>query len=684
MSKPASRTLSRAAIKKRIYALIVLALAVGAITYPPAANTVIDKIDSWFGFHLGHIDKGYVLGLDLQGGTHLEYEADVSKVPQADRQSAVDGVRDVIERRVNSLGVSEPLVTTARSGASWRVTVELAGISDVNQAIKLIGETPTLEFKEQNTEPTRPLTADEQKQMDANNVAIKKKAEADLAKAIADPSTVEAMARDHSYDDAVKAAGGDLGFIKDKPQYAPLYSEIKDYHTTGTVVPQVLDAQDVYVVAKIEDVKEAGQEVRASHILIQYAGAQSTPSSTTMTKDQAKAKAEEILKQLTPENFAAMAKKYSQEPGAAQSGGDLGWFGKGDMVPAFEDAAFKLQKGQISDVVETPFGYHIILKTDERPVYDIRPRVIYYKKSVTTDFVPSPDQWKSTGLTGKQLQHAQLDFDQQSGSAQVSLQFNDEGTKLFADITKRNVGKPVAIFLDGTPISEPVVQTEIPNGQAVINGNFTIDDAKQLAQRLQAGALPVPINLVSQETVGPTLGKDSVNKSLVAGLYGFLFIALFMLFWYRLPGLFAIFALVLYVGVSGAIFKLVPVTLTLSGIAGFILSLGIAVDANVLVFERLKEELKSGRSPVTALEEGFKRAWPSIRDGNATTLIACAVLYMFTSASIKGFALTLAIGVMVSLFTAIFVTRTFLRSILGTRLPAKMPWLFMHKKTSDE
>ena len=280
-----------------------------------------------------------------------------------------------------------------------------------------------------------------------------------------------------------------------------------------------------------------------------------------------------------------------------------------------------------------------------------------------------------TGLTGKHLQSARVNFDATTYQPEVSLQLNAEGTELFAAITKRNLNKAVAIYLDGQPISIPTVQSEIPNGNAVISGRFSVQEVKDLVNRMNAGALPVPISLISQQTIGASLGYDSLQRSLQAGLYGLLLVAVFMIIYYRIPGLVAVFALLVYTVLVLTVYKLLPVTLTLAGIAGFILSLGIAVDANVLIFARLREELKAGKTLSQAVAEGFRRAWLSIRDSHVTTLLGALVLYIFTTSFVKGFALTLGIGVLASLFSSIIVTHAFLEFFI-TPWFEKRKWLF--------
>ena len=266
-----------------------------------------------------------------------------------------------------------------------------------------------------------------------------------------------------------------------------------------------------------------------------------------------------------------------------------------------------------------------------------------------------------TELTGRFLERSQLVFYQNTREPLVLLNLNDEGKELFAKLTKENVGRVLAIFLDGAPISVPVIRQEITGGTATISGGFTPTQGRDLVSNLNYGALPVPIELASTQTVGASLGDEATAAGVRAGLWSFAIIALFLIIWYRLPGLLATIALAIYVVLNLALFKLIPVTLTAAGIAAFILSLGMAVDANILIFERMKEELKKGRVLSDAIQEGFHRAWTSIRDSNTSSIITAVILYYFASTPvIKGFALVFLFGVVTSMFTAITASRTLL------------------------
>lgn len=380
--------------------------------------------------------RPWKLGLDLAGGAYLVYEIDLNQVAAEDHDSVVNGLRDVIEKRVNLFGVSEPRIYAEMIGGQRRLVAELAGIKDIDEAIRQIGETPLLDFRE----------------------------------VIATASGTEALA----------------------------------------------------------------------------------------------------------------------------------------------------------------------------------------------DFAP-------TALTGRYVKTARLNLDNVTRQPIVEIEFNDEGAGIFEELTAANIGQPLAIFLDNDLIEMPTVQEKIPGGKAQISGGFTLETARQLVERFNAGALPAPITLIQQQTVDAELGVDSIAKSLKAGLIGTLAIMLFMILFYRGLGVFAAIALIIYSAFSLAIFKIAPVTMTLAGIAGFLLSIGMAVDANILVFERMKEELRRGLGRRAAMEEGFKRAWTSIRDSNVSTLISSFVLYYFTSSFVRGFALTLFLGVLISMFSAITVTRTLLRVFIKDR-----------------
>ncbi len=260
-------------------------------------------------------------------------------------------------------------------------------------------------------------------------------------------------------------------------------------------------------------------------------------------------------------------------------------------------------------------------------------------------------------LTGKNLKRATHQFNSVTGESYVGLDFDSEGGHIFAELTKDNIGRTIAIYLDGVPVSTPIVQNEITGGSAQITGNFTVEEVKTLVGRLNAGALPIPINLLSTQTIGASLGEEAVEKGINAGILGFIIVSLFFIAWYRLPGLLAVISLVFYLLTMFAIFKLIPVTLTAAGIAGFILSIGLAVDANVLIFERLKEELNSKTKINEAVDEAFARAWVSIRDANFTSIIMAVILFWFGTSLIKGFALTFGLGVLISMFSAIVFTK---------------------------
>ena len=667
-----------------VFVLVIFLALIGSLI---DAGAYYNKGADWLAVKTNNIIKlpqakeiDFRLGLDLQGGSHLVYRAEVENIPAKDRAGAVEGVRDVIERRVNVFGVSEPIVQTSRSGDEYRVIVELAGIKDVGEAIKMIGETPLLEFKEQDTD-SRQLTDEERAQLEEYNKKAEERAEEVLGKALSG-GDFAALAREFSEDEETKDSGGYLDWIteQDNPRIFSLAKNLK----TEKASAELSRSDEGFEIVKLEDrrlkknpfTNEEEKEVKASHILICFEGAENCANA--ISKDEAYDKIIKIKEQANARNFADLAKKHSTGPSGA-NGGDLGWFGRGAMVKPFDEAVFSLPVGAISEPVETKFGYHLIYKQAERAVEELKVRRILIKTMSEDDITGRQNEWKNTELTGKNLKRATVQFNPNDNMPEVSLEFDKEGANLFEEITARNVGRPVAIYLDNYPISVPTVNEKITGGKAVISGNFNIKEAKLLAQRLNAGALPVPITLINQQTVGASLGHQSVADSLRAGIIGLILVALFMVLVYRLPGVLAVFSLVIYGILVLAIFKLWPVTLTLAGIAGFILSIGMAVDANVLIFERIKEELRMGKTLDLAIDEGFRRAWPSIRDGNVSTLITCFILIQFSTSIVQGFAVTLSLGIVISMFSAIVITKNFLNLVAGSWLE-KRKWLVGVKK----
>lgn len=345
-------------------------------------------------------------------------------------------------------------------------------------------------------------------------------------------------------------------------------------------------------------------------------------------------------------------------------------FGVGEPLVQLEQGG-ALGSGEHRLVVELPGITDInqaIKRIGETPVLEFK----LVKQGQESNLVDAqgganPDAFEDTGLTGRYLQRAALQFGNggATGVQQpvIRVDFNSEGTKLFADITSKNLSRQLAIFLDGNLLSAPVIQDKITDGTAIISGNFTAQSAKELATNLNLGALPLPITLESTQTIGATLGAQALRAGLYAGSVGFLVLALFMLLWYRLPGLVAVLSLGIYIVLMLALFKLIPVVLTAAGIAGFILSVGLAVDANILIAERVKEELGAGKGAQAAIREGFARAWLAIRDSNIAHIIAAVILFWFATSLIKGFALVFGLGVVVSMFSAITISRTFLLAL---------------------
>ena len=550
-------------LKIKFGAIIILFLLTALLSYPKMVSGVPPLYNTLNKLKIN-------LGLDLQGGIHLEYTADVSQIESAKIGDAMQAVQDSVEKKVNAFGVAEPIIYSTRAGSEQRLVVELAGIKDINEAKKQIGEMPFLEFKEEGE---------------------------------------------------------------------------------GEIIEK---------------------QVRSSHILINKVITVEgfNPEEIKKQDKEARERAEDILKRAQAgEDFAQLAKDNSEDAGSKEQGGDLGFVSEKTFVPEFDQVLFEgnLKDGQVNpELVESQFGWHIIKKIAEME----QPQMIYI----------------STDLTGKNLDNAMVDFQGQSlGTPQVAIQFDSDGSKLFAELTKKNLGKTIAIVLNGKIVSAPRVQAEIANGKAVITGNFTTDEAKDLVRKLNEGALPVPlVGPIYQESVGAFLGEVSLQKSLKAGIIGLILVIVFMLAYYRFLGLVASVALIIYACMMIAIFKLSSlspwqITLTLPGIAGFILSVGMAVDANILIFERTKEEIRRGRNIMSAIEEGFKRAWTSIFDGNVSSIITALILINLGTGFVKGFAVTLIIGVLLSLFTAITITRTILRFSMGEWIEKRL-WLIGVKK----
>ncbi len=449
------------------------------------------------------------------------------------------------------------------------------------------------------------------------------------------------------------------------------------------------------------------QQVDVSHILVAYKGANSAPTTVTRTKEEALARAQDLKKQLAAgANFETLARAQSDGP-SAKNAGNLGPITHGSLVPAFETVAFSEKQGVISDPVETPFGYHLIrvnkapYMTLDKATFDSlvvtgpdatkratdmmtrlqNGQVRQQEEAVTLRtlfFSLKPTGWKDTALDGKHFKSATVTLDPSTSLPVVQIIFDTEGGKLFGELTKKNINKQIAIFVGGELVSAPTVQAEITGGSAVITGSQNYDEARKLAQDLNTGAIPAPIHLSGQQTVEATLGAQALHTSVLAGIIGMIVVMLYMIFMYRFLGILADIAIIIYTVIFVALLKLPLflfssqyIVLTLAGSAGMILSIGMAIDCNVLVFERVKEELKRGKMLKTAVEVGFNKAWPSIRDSNITTIITCVILFMIGTSIVRGFAITLGMGVIISMFTGMIITRWMSRKVAISPLADK-------------
>lgn len=647
------RILPATAVGSFFLGIILLA----GLVFPQPWNRVFVKVP-WMQMPVSE----FRLGLDLIGGAHLVYEADMIAVEASQRMEALEGVRDVVERRVNALGVSEATVQSVVSGNASRILVDLPGVQDVREAVNQIGDTPVLTFGrpavnvEETAETVR--TPDQE----AQKAEAKRKAEEVLARVKKGESLASLVSLSEG---PQKDQDGISAWVDG---FDPRVSKLPKNAMKGTLIPEVIEMSRSYTVAELADTREANEWL-FSEMRFCFAGANACEGATR-TKEEARAAAQTALQGLTAENFSAVADAQADQPDGTS---DRGWQrqNKLDINEAFALVKMEVNATQITEVGGVPV---VILKRGARGYTEYSFREVEFLLPGIPTQNDGEVSWELTELSGRHMSKAVVEFDQQTRLPHVSIQFNEEGAELFGDLTRELKGQRLAIFLDGALISAPLVQQEILGGQAVITGVGGLQEAKVLAQRLRAGALPVPISLVSQETVGPSLGAVSLSQSLQAASIGLLLVALFMVLVYRLPGLVAVLALGVYSVLVMAIFKGLPVTLTLPGLAGFILSVGIAVDANVLIFERMREEWRAGRSPSQAVQEAFARAWTAIRDGNITTILSCVILYVCTSGFIQGFALTLLIGVLMSMFSAITVTRWVMRGVVKVKW-LRAPWL---------
>lgn len=665
--------------------------------------------DNW----LGKQAQKYkvTLGLDLAGGTELDYKIDMSDTiaqnndddPQNDinPENIAESVRDALEKRVNPAGVGEIIVKRSQVDEEQHILIQMPPSSNVAEAKKGAERDNRLEFYEENP------ALETEKRSEISKILEKLQNGADWEKTVKELKESDADFVTQSFDSrwadsihdpkiAEKITTASAGDIINEV----LDTQTELEYTMGEDGNLVVDSAPKAVLAIIKVTqnelksreKTMPPEAEARHILFAYPGATRAGEDVKYkSAEEAKTEAEKILQQLQTEgteNFAELAKEFSTEGAAQQTGGDLGSFTADKMVKEFSDAVFNsTENGLIGNVVETKFGFHVIevLSKTEKKVETIEDREVAYE---ILGWDKSNIRWAKTELGGKQLENATVGFNK-AGQPLVNLLFNEEGGDLFADITGRVAAKKcdgnvcrLGIKVGGQWITQPTVRQKIIGRQSQISGNFTFESAKELADGLNLGAIDAPVKLSGQLTIEPSLGAEQLSKSLRAAAFGLIATMIFMIVLYNFAGFVAAISLAMYAGLYIAILKLWPesfggpIVLSLSGVAGIALSIGLAVDGNILIFERVKEELAKKRSLAESIELGFTRAWTAIYDSNMTTLIICLILFNLGSSMIKGFAITLIVGTLLSMFTAVTLSRNILRLIIHIKSLNNVKLLF--------
>ena len=581
---------------------------------------------------------GLKLGLDLQGGSHLVYQAVLTNAagePIAPTADQMDSLRRIIERRVNETGLGEPIIQTLGDD---RLLVQLPGVDDPVRAKTIIGETAQLEFKHRQLNVPVPVELDA---ADVVSVTIDNFPSPTLTSTVTSTDATGSETAETS-----TSALPQTTVTTTVTSTSPNNTSTDDAgQGTGTSTDPGADSGQASVIELsflLVEFTDAGAEIFDGVVqrMVQSAFGVSTGSSSPANSLQVSIDGDDFRTLTIPAQFVARV-------------GDSNVFGMALISAVGQPLAPTIE------ATRTLFG--------EQP---------------SVEFVEIFGAFdEDIGLTGDDLARAYSGSHSTTGLPIVNIEFNATGARAFGELTELIVGTEdrIAIVLDDEELIAPGVNQVITGGAAFIQGrDFTPDRARDIAQLLEAGRLPIPIELVQERDVDAILGADSLRKSVIAGLVGLALVLVFMVVYYRAPGIVAAVALIIYGALVLAIFKLVPVTLTLSGVAAVILSVGMAVDANILIFERMKDELRAGRTLLTSINIGFNRAWPAIRDGNVSTLITCAILFWFAdtlgASVVQGFAATLAIGVLISMFSAIVVSRTLLRLVATTRLAGRASW----------